>query len=299
MIATAARHYEAMGALIECGASLDASMHHGSTALMLAAELNDVKAMELLLDAGAHIHAKGGTGKNAFHVAVECGSRDALRFLIARGALTKEPELIRRTALIAAAAAGAGVQFKATPLIESKDHYGHTALMSAAATGDTELIALLLECGADPNSRDSCRLTPLHHAARNQGTAEGALTLLRAGADVNAQTPLGLTPLLDAVTKGNLPLVKVFAENGAHVDGADELGRTALILAARMGRADLIDVLLRAGANPYLRDSLGLCAADRAITARGDDPFSEASRLLEPFVSQRLAEASMLPERDT
>ncbi|TMA53279.1 MAG: ankyrin repeat domain-containing protein [Deltaproteobacteria bacterium] len=57
---------------------------------------------------------------------------------------------------------------------------------------EPELIEVLLDAGADPNSQGRDGLTPLMWAA-GQGLLDPVTLLLRRGADVNAKASYGIT----------------------------------------------------------------------------------------------------------
>lgn len=93
--------------------------------------------------------------------------------------------------------------------------HGNTALHTAAAYGREDLARILLDGGADPNSRNHSGATPLH-AAAEKGTAKVLRLLVSRGADPNARDlwerlPLelaardGLREILEPLTRAAAP----------------------------------------------------------------------------------------------
>ena len=77
-----------------------------------------------------------------------------------------------------------------------RDSVDDTVLQDACMYGHSAIVALLLEAGADVNTRGLRQNTPLHRA-RLHGNI--AWMLLKAGADVNARNEYGCTPLEHAL----------------------------------------------------------------------------------------------------
>ncbi|MDV6237593.1 ankyrin repeat domain-containing protein [Leptospira ellisii] len=87
---------------------------------------------------------------------------------------------------------------------KSKLSYGNTALHSAIATGKKEIVALLLEKGADANAiQDPGKITPLHVAASRSGSIEIIQLLLRKGADKTRVSAEEQTPYAIALERGH------------------------------------------------------------------------------------------------
>jgi ankyrin repeat protein len=160
-----------------------------------------------------------------------------------------------------------------------------TALMWASAQKQPEMIALLLEHGADTTARSKTHnwkrqitaeprakhlptggLTPLLFAAR-EGCVECARTLVAAGADIDLPDPDAVTPLLTALLNAHFDTARFLVESGANIDKWDWWGRTPLYMAVdlntlpRGGRPDrlstdatpaitLVERILERGANP-------------------------------------------------
>ena len=79
--------------------------------------------------------------------------------------------------------------------VDSKDRYGRTPLWWAAENGHEAVVELLVEKGADVNSKeDRDGRTPLWWAAEN-GHEEVVKLLLEKGADVDSKDEYSRTPL--------------------------------------------------------------------------------------------------------
>jgi ankyrin repeat protein len=78
--------------------------------------------------------------------------------------------------------------------IDAGDHYGLTALMIAAGRGNNEMVAFLLNNGADPNISNRYGVTPFMLAVQ-RGSIDIANSLLANGADLNARNKDGATAL--------------------------------------------------------------------------------------------------------
>ena len=88
-----------------------------------------------------------------------------------------------------------------------------TAIHAAADAGHVNIISLLVEHGADVNSRISGEI-PLHRAAWRGRLAAGQY-LLDHGADVNARDDQRFTPLIPAFHRGHLEFARMLLRRGA------------------------------------------------------------------------------------
>jgi Ankyrin repeats (many copies) len=100
--------------------------------------------------------------------------------------------------------------------IEAKDPgAGATALHYAVMKGDMPLVALLVQRGADVNSRTKSGTTPLHTAVL-YGRYEVSEYLLGKGAEIDARSVSGATPLSLADAARFERIAKMLREHGAH-----------------------------------------------------------------------------------
>ncbi len=182
------------------------------------------------------------------------------------------------------------------------------AVVTAAAHGPFELLRHLIEeRGADPKEPRNGSMTPLL-AATIEGRGDVVAYLLEAGADPDAtyldldafewardrghdalaarltehvdRSPERLTERLCSVVRlGHPEQVARLAAAGARVDGTDADGVTPLILAItrEWGRPDLVEALLAAGADPSHEDERGWSPwlMNQACLAKGIDPDSQ------------------------
>ncbi|KAI7759595.1 hypothetical protein LZL87_013996 [Fusarium oxysporum] len=138
--------------------------------------------------------------------------------------------------------------------VESKDDkYGRTPLSWASRNGHVAVVKLLLEKGADVESKDEDRGTPLSCAVENGHEAIVKL-LLEKGADVESKDNHGRTPLLWAARNGNEAIVKLLLKKDANVKSEGDDGWTPLSWAARNGNEAIVKLLLEKGADVESED---------------------------------------------
>nr|WP_152718543.1 ankyrin repeat domain-containing protein [Microvirga tunisiensis] len=123
-----------------------------------------------------------------------------------------------------------------------------TPLHVAAAYGEAEMAALLIDLGAQIEAEDVKGFRPLHQAASNNHPGVVAL-LLRRGADPDPHDIEGRTPLLMAVRTGYAAVARRLLEAGADPNVGGHHAFTPLHWAVKLDRPDLIRLLLAHGAN--------------------------------------------------
>jgi hypothetical protein len=119
------------------------------------------------------------------------------------------------------------------------------------------LVRLLLQRGADTNADDGRQSYTVLFRAVKYGYSELAALLLAHGADPNAVVYGGDTPLHCANRKNNASMVNLLVTHGAAIDGRNGDGDTPLVLAIRCGNRDIIPVLLAHGAGVNAIDNHG------------------------------------------
>ena len=155
--------------------------------------------------------------------------------------------------------------------MNAKDEGGWTALFWAAFAQRRAIVRMLLEKGADANSKNKYDDTPLIRAAY-AGDTEMVRTLLEFKAEVNARNNLGRTALMEAARQGHTDAVRVLVETGADAKAKDRDGDTAVSLAERQKHPDVIALLTNP---PAPRENKGKPAAPAAEAPKqGDSPSS-------------------------
>jgi Carboxypeptidase regulatory-like domain/Ankyrin repeats (3 copies)/Ankyrin repeats (many copies) len=153
-----------------------------------------------------------------------------------------------------------------------------TALEYAALNGNREMLQLLLAAGAEVNTRNSYKQTPLMLLGE-EATADMVWDLVHAGAKVDLKDEEGDTALTEAAANKNLPVLMALINAGARVDTKNKEGKTALMMAADNGQVANIRALVRAGADINARDKEGKTALDYANSAGSET----AIKLLQSF----------------
>ena len=241
----------ALSVLIRRGADLERAEANGMTPLLMALLNDQLGAAAQLLDAGARVNVDDFYGRTPLWAAVEYRNLDMNNRLedspttnnVDRDAIMP---LIERLL-----AQGANVNARTREVSPPRrwlyslndvswvDYTGQTPFLRAAFSGDTRVMRLLLEHGADPNLATNGGTTPLMAASGvgwvvQQTYTESMASLLEAiricldhGADVNAVNSMGLTALLGAANKGANDIIKLLVANGAQLDAVDKHGRDA------------------------------------------------------------------------
>lgn len=226
-----------MQLLLDKGANVNATNRLNSTPLHWA--IGDESKVRLLLAAGANVNARTNDGRTPLFQAATLGNGSAtFHLLLDKGADPTIPTANGLTVLIAASRQHNGIlkTLLARKLdVNRRAGNGFTALMTAAAAGNTEGVRLLLEAGADPNILSKQKDSALGEAATS-GAEESVRMLLAKGAAVNVPDARGYTPLMYAAASDAIPAstVKLLIAAGADVHPKAE-GETAASLAAKRG----------------------------------------------------------------
>eukprot|EP00105_Crassostrea_gigas_P032335 XP_011455301.2 PREDICTED: uncharacterized protein LOC105347792 [Crassostrea gigas] len=134
--------------------------------------------------------------------------------------------------------------------INSRTEDGRSPLYIACQNGHDSTVKLLLRNGADINSCNHDGTSPLY-VAYQQGHDSTVKILLSNGADkiINLCTKDGASPLYTACQNGHDSTVELFLRNGADINLCKEDGASPLYIACQNGHASTVELLLGKGAD--------------------------------------------------
>ena len=241
----------AMAVLIRRGANLELAEANGMTPLLMAVLNNQLGAARQLIDAGANVNADDFYGRTPLWAAVEYRNLDMNNRLEDSPTSNNVDRAASLPLIRLLLAKGANVNARTREVPPSRkwlyalndvswvDYTGQTPFLRAAFSGDSTVMRLLLEHGADPNLATQGGTTPLMAASGvgwvvQQTYTESMPSLLEAiriclehKADVNAVNSMGLTAVLGAANKGANDIIRLLVTHGARLDAVDKQGRDA------------------------------------------------------------------------
>jgi len=135
--------------------------------------------------------------------------------------------------------------------LKAADTEGRSPLCLAAIYKNPEVFKLLLDAGAELNSKDKYGRTAFVYALRNNAPFDIIEEAIKKGADLNTKDKYGWTPLMHfAWFSSDRKIILLLLQNGADVNAADKNNSTPLgLVASRKKGAENIKLLLEAGAN--------------------------------------------------
>lgn len=210
----------------------------GLTPLQQAAKLGRKNNVKLLLHFGANVKEnnvlENKTTKTALYFAIDSNSNESVRFLINAGAYEKNKQE-NSTLLHLVAKSGNScilrLLLNAGANVDQPDRKSRTPLHVAIVSKHDEILRILLKAGAKMTLINGNH--PLHLAVESKNSESVAL-LIEAGADVNVRNTSYDTPLhLAAKTKSkdNLEILRILVTSGADLSAINDGGKTPLDLA--------------------------------------------------------------------
>ncbi len=163
--------------LIAAGSDINARTVTGGTAFMFAILGDELELARWFKTLGADVHVQGTNGWTAVTIASAKGFTETLEWLLEIGADGRVPDVYRFTPLMRAVDNGhlsvARLLIeKAKANVNAVDEYDNTPLHHAVSvsleTGQTDMVELLLNAGANALSRNREGVTPLAIASKSK-----------------------------------------------------------------------------------------------------------------------------------
>jgi uncharacterized protein len=278
LLAARAGCVDCVNVLAKSGANINEIDPENHTALVLALMNGEFDVAGALIDVGIDINVADNVGRTALYAAVDAhtmpssnrpapkeadstlSSMEIVQTLLARGANIN-------------AALRAALPYR-TKLDRGGDGVlgaGTTPLLRAAKAGDTPVIKLLLEKGANPKAATRNGVNGIMMAA-NVATREEDMT----GRNKTQKDAIETITLLLAA--------------GTDVNGADNQGRAAVHGAALWGLTDVIKFLQKSGANLNAPDKRGYTALDYARGLAGGFGFGGSASVVHEDTAKAIEE---------
>jgi ankyrin repeat protein len=264
-------HAEVVELLAKAGADVNVATSGEWRPIHVAYDFAHV--VRVLLDNGADINAVSNSG-TALYLAAKWDHPDVVKVFLEH--LPKPPNFEK----------GLNLEIE---LNDSGYYDGMSALTIAADKGNSEIVRLLLEAGANVNQRTRQQSCALHYALSvSYGPQENVLRVLleynpelnlqdedgdtalncldnttpvavikllvNAGADLEIRNSLGYTPLCRAIKKKNIEVVKYLISKKAKINMVGGNKGGPLHLACGQSNLELVKVLLENGGDINLPD---------------------------------------------
>ena len=245
--------------LLQAGADPNRALLLGETPLMVASRVGSADVVEQLLLKGANVNARAARGQMALMWAAAQRHPEVVERLLANGADVHSRSQVW-SQMMAVPPHGVPLYNKVVP------HGGDTALLFAARSGDLASATLLVAAGANVNDADAWGVSATALAAHS-GFGELVAFLLERGADPNAAAA-GFTALHAAIMHRDLAMASALVAAGAdpnapirtwtptrrsskdHNFAPELVGATPYWLAARVTAPEIMRLLLKYGADP-------------------------------------------------
>jgi uncharacterized protein len=256
-------------------------------ALFKAIGAKDLKAVGECLARGANpnamdkmkLYPDSGSPEQdtALSLAVRGRSIDIVKLLLSKGADVNIPVRILFTTIVSYRLVDSKGEELSGSDVSHTPYDGYSPLMLAVKNGDADIVALLLQRGADAKYRgqpnyenpfslvDGMKDSALPLAiAEDKNTLKIVGLLLSSGAEVDIRDEKDATPLMTASSKGDQALAELLIKNKADVNAKSAKNGSTPLSAAISGHfLALAGALIKHGADIEERDYLSAAARNR------------------------------------
>ena len=231
---------------------LTADPETGYTALALAVHRNELDLVQCLLACGTDPNMVETESKTCLHIAVEAQLPDMVKLLLEHGAKPNVLGKKTKCSPLYLASVKGHVDIARNLLQASADPNLPEAvppLFAAAGYNRSDVVRLLLECGANLEFRSSSGMTPFLNSIFHQHYPMVEL-LHKQGADMSARANNGMGPLHLACLKGSKLIINFLLKIGQDVnESTSQTGFRPIHIAAEAGLWEVMEVLIQAGAS--------------------------------------------------
>jgi len=169
--------------------------------------------------------------------------------------------------------------------VDSKNHFGSTALHTACSRGITDMVVKLVrDSNANVNSTDSYNNTPLHLACAH-GDRKMCQCLINHDADLKKKNNDEMNPLHVAALEHNLEVVNMFLTDHSLaefkvplLEDRDKDGHTPFLLAVQSGDIKVVRCFISHRADITVKNNKGANALHLAAMAN----HTEVLKILHP-----------------
>uniref|UniRef100_A0A671R2J1 Ankyrin-1-like n=1 Tax=Sinocyclocheilus anshuiensis TaxID=1608454 RepID=A0A671R2J1_9TELE len=241
-IACKKNHMRVMDLLLKHSASLEAVTESGLTPLHVSSFMGHLNIVKILMQKGASPHASNVKVETPLHMASRAGHCEVAEFLLQNAAPVDAKAKVVTVICLKC------MTYRKRDIKLYFHQDDQTPLHCAARMGHNEMVKLLLEHKANPNSTTTAGHTSLHIASR-EGHAQTASILLDMNAQLTKMTKVGLTPLHVAVHHNNFDVVNLLLSKGGSPHSAARNGYTPLHIASKQNQVEVASSLLQHGAS--------------------------------------------------
>jgi ankyrin repeat protein len=295
--------------LIEADADVNARMKKPKVApatplhFAIASKGEDGKSiLELLTENGADVDLRDNAGVAPIHAAVEGGQQDLIEFLVELADLSATNSHDQTVMMVATLKGNhelVNTLVSKDASTDSQDDKGLTAIHHALNSENYEIVASLVDAGADPNLKNNAGFTPLLQIVvegpKIDEREETLEKLIGADAEADTEDNQGISLLIHAIKQGLYdPMLKHLIPATNDVNTADKSERSVLYLACINNKIEVVEALLEKDADVDTPDKEGRTALIGTLRASfdADDKSKIVDALLEKDADVDVVDAS-------